>query len=229
MILNKMNEIIFENKELNLENIKEYINKNNIKVIFFAETHGMVDELRIQEKIIEYSKPDFYLYELLEEDKLISEEDFKNFLSREDNEDFSIISQISDLKPTVKIAKKFNIPLIGCDIKNMLRKDTKFRELNKISNSKLKKEEGIIKKREEKQIEIINKYLNFKTNLLFVSLGAHHLRENSPVLKSVRSNYLIVYPLFNGRKIDEIDDHLSHKIKFYVKSNITKNEKKISN
>ena len=107
-----MKEIIFEDRELNLLNIKEYLNRNNIKVIFFAETHGMIDELEVQEEIIKYSKPDIYLYELLEEDKLISEEDFKNFLLRRNDEDFSIISKVADLKQTVKLAKKFNIPSI---------------------------------------------------------------------------------------------------------------------
>lgn len=221
-----MNKIIFEDKELSLKKLKEYINKNNIKIIFFAETHGLINELEIQEKIIENSNPNIYLYELLEENKLISKEDFENFLSREDDEEFSIISKVLDLKPTIKMVKKFNIPIIGCDIKNMLRKDTKFRELINISETELKKEEEIIEKREERQIKIINKYLNSRLNLLFVSLGAYHLRENSFVLQSIKLPYLLVYPLFDGKKIDEIDKPLNHEVTFYVKTNIIKNDKK---
>ncbi len=221
-----MNEIIFEDKKLSFNNLKEYINKNNIRIIFFAETHGLIDELEIQENIIIHSKPNIYLYELLEEEKLISKEDFRNFLLRKDNEDFSIISKVSDLKPTVIIAKKFNIPLIGCDIKNMLRKNTKFREMREMSKPDLQKEEEIIKEREKKQIEIINKHLNSKLNLIFVSLGAYHLRQDSPILKAVNSNYLLIYPLFDGKKIDEIDNPLNYKIKFYIESNTNKNGKK---
>ena len=222
----KMNQIIFKPNGLNLENIREYIDKNNIRAIFFAETHGMIDELGIQEKIIKYSKPNFYLYELLEEINLISKKDFEDFLSRADNEDFSIISKVSDLKPTVLMAKKFNISLIGCDIKNMLREDTKFREPKELSKLELKKEDEIIKKREERQNKIISRYLGLKSNLLLVSLGAYHLRENSPILESVKSNYLLVYPLFDGKRIDEVENLSNHEIIFCVESNINKNGKK---
>jgi hypothetical protein len=221
-----MEQIIFKDEGVNFGNIKEFINKNNIRIILFAETHGLINELEVQEEIIKNSKPSVYLYELLEEESLISKEDFDNFLSRSDEEDFSIISKFSDLKLAIKMARKFGIPIIGCDIKDMLRKNTRFREPHEISKSELKEEEKIMEEREKKQIEIINKYLNSNKNLLFVSIGAYHLRKNSPIFKSLKSNYLLVYPLFDGKEIGEINNPLNHEVVFCIKSNITKNGKK---
>ncbi len=218
-----MKEIIFENGLLGLENISNYIKKNRIRIVFFAETHGLIPETEIQEKIISKVNPHYFLYELLEEEKIDSKQGYEGFLSKKDDEDFSIISKFKDLKPTILLAKKFGIPIVGCDIKDMLRKDTNFREKRNISEAEMKNEETIMIKREKKQIEIINYYLNSKKDsLLFVSLGIYHLRKESFVLKNVKSNYLLIYPVFDGKEIDEVEYPTKCKVNFFVKSKIFK-------
>lgn len=216
-----MENIVFEEDTLNLENVKDYIAKHNIRSIFFAETHGLIPEIEAQEKIISKTNPKLFLYELLEEEKIISEEDYQKFLSKPDEDDFSIISKFKDLKPTVILAKKFRLPIVGCDIKNMLREDTKFRDTETITEEDVKNEENIMAKREERQLETINRCLNQdKEILLFVSLGAYHLRKESLIRKKVKSNYLLVRPLFDRKEINEVEDILNSELTFLVTSEI---------
>ena len=59
--------------------LKEYTSKEKIKLILFAETHGLIDELPIQEDLIRNLKPSYYVYEMLEDKKIITPDDLRNF------------------------------------------------------------------------------------------------------------------------------------------------------
>jgi len=211
-----MKNIKFSEMGISIDNLKDYIQKMKIRVVFFSETHRMIPETVIQKKIIEKISPDYFLYELLEEEEILRGE-YDKFLERNDSEDFSIISKVSDLKPTVEIAKKLNIPLIGCDIKDMLRINTKFRERENLTPNEIEEENNIMKKREERQIKSINKILGKKPKVLvFVSLGAYHLRKNSPVFKAIKSEYVLIRPLFNGKEIYEVDNPLACNVSYII-------------
>lgn len=189
-----------------LEDVEKFMELNKVKIIFFAETHGILDELIVQDKIISQLKPTCYLYELLEEEKLISKIDFIRFLEKKDSERFSIISSFGELKPTVHIAKKYNLPLIGCDVKDMYRKIKDFsKEIDKTE------EEKIMLKREKKQIEVIKNSLIQYGIPIFVSVGAFHLRKDSPLFKEIELNRVIVYPLIDDMKLEDLEENFNIK------------------
>jgi|SRR3989344_1712695 len=187
-----------------LYDVKRFIELNKIKVILFAETHGILNELMIQNKIIYELKPKCYIYELLEEEQIISKTDFIKFLEKSDSERFSIISSFGELKPTVRLAKKYNLPLIGCDVRNMYRKNKDF--LKEVNSSE---EEQIMLKREEKQIEVIKKSLIQYSAPIFVSVGAFHLRKDAPIFKENGLNYIIIYPLINNVRLEDLQENFN--------------------
>lgn len=171
-----------------LDNILANIKENQIKLVLFAEVHGLINETGIQKDIIEALRPDIFLYELLEEEKCITLMGYDNILSKQDNEDFSFISTYADLKPTIQLAKEFSIPIIGCDIKNMLRERKMDWENETLDPNK---EDIILLRRELQQNKIIQENQNNKT--LIVSIGAYHFRENSDTLEGL-NDYAIIYP-----------------------------------
>ena len=103
----------------NINNLREFIRVNNIKIVLFGEYHGFLNQIQIQRKIIQNVQPDFFLYEMLEEKKILNEKDAKKFLSKLDNKDFSVISTYGQLKPIIRLARSFDLSIIGCDIKNI--------------------------------------------------------------------------------------------------------------
>jgi len=189
-----------------LKDVKKFMELNKVKIIFFAETHGILDESMVQDKIVSQLKPTCYLYELLEEEKLISGIDFIKFLEKNDSERFSIISSFGELKPTINLAKKYNLPLIGCDIKNMYRKNKDFlKEIDKTE------EERIMLNRERKQVEVIKKSLIQYGIPIFVSVGAFHLRKDSLLFKETELNHIVVYPLINDMKLEDLEENFNIK------------------
>jgi hypothetical protein len=175
--------------------LKDFIRRNNINLILFAETHGYLKEILVQREVIKHVKPDFYLYEMLEESKISNDKDAKKLLDKSDREEFSFISTYGDLKPTIKLARSFNLPIVGCDIKNMCVKTKNW------INEKYSKNywNTITKKRETGQAKVINRYV--KRGLVFASLGAYHLRKDSIVLKGLKQRkFIIVHPLFEGKE-----------------------------
>lgn len=190
----------------NLENLREFMKLNEIGIIFFAETHGILNELKIQDKIIANLKPTCYLYELLEEKKIISEKDFIEFLESDDSKRFSLISSFGELKPTIKLAKKYHLPLIGCDITNMLRKNKDF--LNEVNANEEKK---IMLERERKQSEVIKESLAQYGPPIFVSLGAFHLMEKSLLFKKIKSGYITICPLINKKDLNDLEENFDIK------------------
>lgn len=196
--------------------LKEYTSKEEIKLILFAETHGLIDELPIQEDLIRNLKPSYYVYEMLEDKKIMTPNDFEEFLSKTDSEEFSIISTFGEIKPTIRLANKYNVPVIGCDIKNMGRKNIEFRTKTNWTKEEKQEEEELHKKRELHQKEIIEKIMQKTNKLIFVSVGLYHLRQSSELIKHLKKyNFVIIYPTINGNKnfeniLDVNSDNIFH-------------------
>lgn len=169
-----------------------------MSIILFGDTHGLLNEIPKIKELIKTHNPELILYELLEETTLATMEEIDNFLKNYPENNFSLISKYGELFPVIKLAKKYDIPIVGCDYKDMLREDTKFRELD-AKKINLKNEERIMKKREARQLTIIKKHAHKK---LLVLVGAYHLRTDS-VLRNLKAN--IITPRVNGKEIDELE------------------------
>ncbi len=211
-----------------LEDVKKFMNLNGIRIIFFAETHGIIkEELSIQDKIINTFKPSCYLYELLEEEKIVSGNDFKKFLKTDDSKDFSIISTFAELKPVVRLTQKYNLPIIGCDITNMCRDNKNFLNKKELTKEERLNEEIIMKKREERQKKVIEKSLTKYKGIIFISLGAFHLRDNSLILQRIKQDSIIIYPLVNGNTLNELEEDFNlndiKEVIYVVKNNKSNN------
>lgn len=179
----------------NIDSLGEFIRVHNIRLVLFGEYHGFFNQIQVQRKIIKNVQPDFFLYEMLEEDKILNDKDAKKFLGKLDSKDFSVISTYGQLKPMIRLARSFNLPVIGCDIKNMCCKDKAWIK-KKFSHEE---EKRITNKRELRQVKVINKYAS--KGLVFGLLGAYHLRKNSLVLSKLRhKRAIIIQPLFKWRK-----------------------------
>ncbi len=175
---------IKEYKSLN--KLKELIKDNNITLVLFGEYHGFSIQISILKEIIKITKPDFFLYEMLEEKKILNNKDAKHFLNKLDNKDFSFISTYGQLKPIIRLARNFNLQIIGCDIKNMGCKNKDWRK-NKIS-----REDGeeLTKRRELQQTKVINQYT--LKGVVFALVGDHHLRRGSLVLSKLNNERVVI-------------------------------------
>lgn len=198
-----------------LNKLKEILETRKIKAIIFGETHGFLEDNKIQEEIISIFKPDIFLYEMLEETELNSIEKINKFLSKEDSEEFSIISNVGELKGTIKLAKKYNSPIRGMDIKNMLRKDNSFLHKEVLTDEEIKEEEEILLKREDRQKKAILENIN-KNKKVFASTGIYHLRKESP-LRKLPNECIWVYPIYDGKQVFEPPEDMDiKKIKWEI-------------
>lgn len=200
--------------DISKKNLNQLIKKEKIRLILFGETHGFIyDELKHIEDLIKTFKPNIILYELLEKKKLKTISSKNNFLKNPDNKKFSIISKQGDLKNIIRLAKKYNLPIEGCDLKNMGRKKPiPFNK--KLTKKEITEEEKIINRREKYHIKFIKKAMS-KHNLCFVILGAYHLRKNSPLIKSL-NNLIIVYPTYKGKMEFTPDEIKSQEEVIYI-------------
>lgn len=194
------------------DNLRGYIKLHNINLVLFGEYHGFVNQIDVQKRVIQRVKPDFFLYEMLEEKKIFNDKDAKKFLSIPDKEDFSVVSSYGQLKSIIRLCRKFDLPIIGCDLRNM--------GVNKgWRKNKFSKEEAdrITKRRELQQARIINQYTS--KGLVFALVGDYHLRRNSVLWSKLHINEaIIVRPAFkweerfNNKKRFK-DSEISYSIK----------------
>lgn len=196
----------------NINKLRKFINVHNIKLVLFGEYHGFLNQVGVQKKIIKNVKPDFLIYELLEDDKILNNKDAKRFLDQPDNKNFSVVSTYGQLKPIVRLARSFNLSVIGCDIKNMgvtwnwRKKKFSKEEAKKITN-----------KRELQQVKVINEYTS--KGLVFGLLGDYHLRKNSLVLSKLKGKKaIIVKPVFKwDKRFNHPKNFKSSEISYIVK------------
>ena len=137
------------------DRLKQILSGEDINLIIFGETHGFLEDGIIQKKVIEIFKPNLFVYEMLEESKLKTSDEQDLFLNEPDSKEFSVISTYGELKPTIRIARKYNIPIIGNDIKNMCRDNKDFLKRTELTKEEIALEEKIISKRELKQASIL--------------------------------------------------------------------------
>ena len=200
-----------------LNNLKEFIGKNNIKLVLFGEYHGFLKQIRVQNRILNEVAPNFFLYEMLENRNILNDGDAKLFFSKPSNKDFSFISKYGDLKPMIRLVRNLNLPLIGCDIKNMGAKSKDWRK-SKFSS---KKAEELTKKRELQQAKVINHFSS--KGLVFALLGDYHLRRNSLVLSKLKlKNAILIRPSFKwGDDFNDLKNikgkNISYLVKLYKK------------
>jgi len=201
---NKMYKLKIKIKGLKrINNLGDFIRAHKINLVLFGEYHGFINQIQIQKEIIKSVKPDFFLYEMLEEKKILNDKDAKKFLDNPNDKDFSVISTYGELKPIIKLARIFNLPVIGCDIKNMSCKDKNWMK-KKFS---LEKEKIITKKRELRQSKVINEYTS--KGLVFALIGDYHTRRNSLVLSKLKEKrFILVRPSFKWT------ERFNHKKKF---------------
>jgi hypothetical protein len=190
-----------------IENLKtqlsEILKEKKISLIIFGETHGFLDDNKIQEEIIKIFKPDIFLYEMLEETELISETQKNKFLEEKNNKDFSVISNFGELKKTIALAKKYHLPILGNDIKNMCRENRDFLKKNNLTEEEIREEKTILENREIRQSQKIITLSNENKKILSTT-GAFHLRKDSPLLNlNIGKSYLIIYPVYNGEQLFE--------------------------
>jgi hypothetical protein len=177
----------------NISSLKEFVKLNNIKLVLFGEYHGFFKQIQVQREILNRISPDFFLYEMLEDNKILSDKDAKKVLSKPNKKNFSVVSTYGQLKPIIKLARSFNLPIIGCDIKNM-GADKNWRG-KKFSEKEAK---FITKKRELQQAKIINQYTS--KGLVFALVGEYHLRKNSPIFTKLRvKKAILVRPSFKWK------------------------------
>jgi hypothetical protein len=181
------------------KDLKISLKKKDPDLIILGETHGFLQDNLIQEEIIKNFNPNILVYEMLEEEKLLTKKDQENFLRQKNSRDFSVISKYKELKSTIELARKYKIPIIGNDIKNMCRKNKKFLNKKTLTKKELKNEQRILEKREKRQIKIIKDLLKKKKKIL-VTTGAYHLRKSSPLL-NINKDYLIIYPIYENKQL----------------------------
>ncbi|MCW8966368.1 MAG: hypothetical protein OQK82_06755 [Candidatus Pacearchaeota archaeon] len=197
--------------------LSEILKHKEINLIIFGETHSFLDDNLIQEEIIKSFNPTIFFYEMLEETELINSEEQVLFLAQPDNKDFSIISTFGELKNTIKLANKYDIPVVGNDIKDMCRENKDFLEKTELSDEEIKNEEDILLKREERQSNKIIKSVK-KNEKVLATTGAFHLREDSPLLNLNLDAYLIIYPAYEGKQLFEPPEDFSiDKVTFEMK------------
>lgn len=194
-----------------ISELGEFIRNNHIKLVLFGEYHGFVKQIQVQRKILRKVLPNFFLYELFEENKILSNKDAKKFLNKLNNEEFSFVSTYGQLKPIIRLARSFNLPIIGCDVKNMAV-NKNWRE-NKFSK---KEAAGITRKRELRQAKVINEYTS--KGLVFALLGDYHLRKNSLVLSKLETKAIIVRPSFKwGDRFNYVKKFKDSETSYFVK------------
>src|SRR3989338_300361 len=198
-------------KELhNLRELTNFIRNQKIKLVLFGEYHGFVNQIDVQKAIIKKVKPYFFLYEMLEEKKILNDREANKFLSTPDKDDFSVVSNYSQLKPIIRLCRRFGLPIIGCDIKNMCIKDKNWSKMShkeRIATFSNEEGERMENKRELRQAKVINEYTS--KGLVFAVLGTYHARRNSLVLSKLREKQAIVIrPAFKWK------ERFNHKEKF---------------
>ena len=181
-------------KELhNLRELTNFIRNQKIKLVLFGEYHGFVNQIDVQKAIIKKVKPYFFLYEMLEEKKILNDREANKFLRTPDKDDFSVVSNYSQLKPIIRLCRRFGLPIIGCDIKNMCIKNKNWSKMShkeRIATFSDEEAEIITRKRELRQAKVINEYTS--KDLTFVLLGNYHLRKNSGLWRKLKQKKVIV-------------------------------------
>ncbi|HEB47094.1 MAG TPA: hypothetical protein ENI22_01350 [Candidatus Pacearchaeota archaeon] len=159
---------------------------------FLGDTHSFIDDFKKQKEIIEEIKPDFVLYERLENHSLKTKEDYEKILR---TRKISNMTSFDEVEKIIKFCFKKKIKLIGIDFKNF--------GLNKNLQEKVKKQlplkgrkrqlDKILKRREIKHIQMIKKYTRKTKKPILITIGSWHLKEDSKLMNAF-DRYKVIFP-----------------------------------
>lgn len=168
--------------------------------IFIGETHGFIQDFNKEKETIEIVKPDLVLSEQMQDMKLDSKKKMESLLEQDY---FSDIVELKEVKDLIKLCMKHNIKLIGMDFKNF----GFGKRLQNIIKSKInatKKDilnfEKIAKKREMLHLKMIKAAKKETKKPILILLGTWHLREDSLLMKELK-NYIVIYPCIKKGEI----------------------------
>jgi len=192
-----------------------------IKLVLFGNTHGFLNDVQTQGTLIAAFKPKYYLYELLENRNITSDIEFRRYLSEPNSKNFSVISKFGELKPVIRMARRYKLKIIGCDIKNMGRRNREFLSNTGFTKKEKNFEKSLMNRREEQHARIINNYVSKTNNPVFASVGAYHLRKSSKTLSNLKTrDYIMCYPTYKGRQISGAAKGMNKKnVAYLVKLN----------
>ncbi|HVY01142.1 MAG TPA: hypothetical protein VHA12_00040 [Candidatus Nanoarchaeia archaeon] len=206
-------------QQIDLSNISiEDISKKGT-IILFGNTHGFIDDLSIQEMLIDLFKPKSYLFELLEDKNLFNLKEITDFLKRNKDEYFSITTKNSQIQEVVSRLMNHNLQFIGCDLKNLGRKNKEELIRTSLTKEEEEYEEQLLKKRETVQAKKVISVINSTKKPVFLSVGAYHLREFSYLLQELKGHSLFVaQPFYEDEALFEpkeniIKENIKYKIK----------------
>jgi len=183
----------------------------NLSFIFIGSTHSFLDDFSKQKEIIKIINPEFVLSEELNDLKLDAEDKFKKILEKKFISDMTSFDEVERL---IKLCFEKKIKLIGIDFHNF--------GLNKSLQKKVRNQEELTKKEEEKLNKIVEKreryhllkILEYKSKTkkpLVIILGCWHLRKDSLLRKKLR-NYKIIAPLDDKGEV--LFEPVNKKIKY---------------
>ncbi|MDE1849059.1 MAG: hypothetical protein KGH55_03445 [Nanoarchaeota archaeon] len=162
-------------------------------LVLIADAHGAINTFEKQKEIIERYKPVFVLSESMENNNVESDFDFNRIMKKDK---ISNMTSMKDVKELIKLCHGEKTKLIGIDFENFLI-DRKLQiKLNRypdrITDEEEKKLEELGKRRENKHVKMIQKYLEISRKPLVVIVNAKELRKYSLIRKSF-SHYHLVY------------------------------------
>jgi hypothetical protein len=171
-------------------------------IVLFGETHGFAKDSYFQKRIIKSIKAKLFLSEMLENISLDRKKKIKDFLAKNDDENFSLISKYGELKKTVSVASDLGMKIYGIDLKNMGRKNNSFLNVHKQTEKEKLFEKKLLRRREIYHSKEIKKHASKSKGVIFVSLGAYHLRKGAPIHQILRDYDVIIYmPNYRGKII----------------------------
>lgn len=161
--------------------------------IFIGSTHGFIDDFIKQKEIISSINPEYILAEDLEDLSLDSRAKFEDLLKKRV---ISNMTSFVEVERLVNLCYERNIKLIGIDLPNF--------GFDEILQEKIKKQESLSEREEEKINEILKirerlhlrKILEYKkrTNKpLVIIVGSWHLQTDSLIMSQL-NNYRILFP-----------------------------------
>ena len=171
--------------------------KENLDFIFLGLSHGFINDFDKEKELIEEIKPEIVLSEEMENNKLNSDEEYKNFL---DNKTHSLMTSFEEVEKLAKLCKEKKIKLIGIDFKNFgFSKEVshKLKEGQPFDSEEEIKINNLVKKREKNHLKEILKFKESSKKPILVFLGSWHLRKGGLLTKKIRKSK-IIFPANKG-------------------------------
>lgn len=173
---------------------------NSFSFIFLGSTHGFLNDFEKQREWIIKVNPEFVLSEELEDLKMESETEFKEFFKKKK---VSRMTSFNEVKELAILCFERGIKLIGIDFSNFGFNDNLQRVVKKQENPTKAEEEQIenlANKRERYHLSKILDYKNKTSKPIVIILGCWHLREGS-LLRNKLKNYKIITPIGKNGKV----------------------------